>query len=82
MMLFFGVFLALGSAFTYFLLVRPVSRVLAAKHWPQTRCPVISSRVQSHSSGDGLKHRGNLRDALRDLYDQWAERTEDAVLSS
>ena len=28
------------------------------------------------------KHRGNLRDALRDLYDQWAERTEHAVLSS
>ena len=56
MVLFFGVFLALGSAFTYFLLVRPVSRVLAAKHWLQTRCTVISSRVQRHSSGDGTTY--------------------------
>jgi Protein of unknown function (DUF3592) len=45
---FFFIFLIVGLAATWFLLVRPVLKILAAKSWTATPCLVLSSEVRSH----------------------------------
>lgn len=46
----FFVFLIVGLAMTWFILVRPVLNILAAKRWTATPCLVLSSEVRSHRS--------------------------------
>ncbi len=52
LMLFFSVFLIMGSAFFWFLVVRPLGRVYDARQWPEIRCAVVSSEVRKHRSDD------------------------------
>jgi len=75
MVLFSLIFLLAGAAGTYFLLVRPVSKLLASLSWTETQCTVLSSQVAEVSSSDGSTYRidiryqyiagGNLRESNR-----------------
>jgi len=56
-LLFFGVFLLVGSLLSYFLLWRPWTRVQAAKTWPAHPCTVVSSRVRTHNDSDSTTYR-------------------------
>lgn len=53
---FCAVFLVVGLVVSFFLFVRPVFKVLAARSWPAVPCVVESSRVRSHSSSDGTTY--------------------------
>ncbi|HTG36147.1 MAG TPA: DUF3592 domain-containing protein [Thermoanaerobaculia bacterium] len=69
------VFLLAGAAGSYFLLVRPFSRLLASQLWTETQCTVLSSQVAEVSSSDGSTYKidiryqyiagGNLRESNR-----------------
>ena len=58
--LFFSVFLLIGSAGFYGLFLRPALRVLSAKSWPAVPCVVISSEVKSHSGRHGSTYSVNI----------------------
>lgn len=49
----FGLFAVGGAVMTYFLLVRPVLQVWAARDWPAVRCEVVASEVRSHRGSKG-----------------------------
>ena len=51
--LFFGVFAVMGLAFSYFLLVRPLTKILLARDWAPTDCTILSSGVGRHSGSKG-----------------------------
>jgi Protein of unknown function (DUF3592) len=53
LVLFFGVFLLMGSFFAWMFFLRPVSRVLGAMHWQETTCVILSSEVVG--SGDAYR---------------------------
>jgi len=53
---FFAIFLFVGAVAFYFLAVRTVSRVVAARDWTPTPCVVVSSRVQSHRGDDSTTY--------------------------
>ena len=73
--LFALVFLLAGGAGTYFLLVRPVSKLLASLSWTETQCTVLSSQVAEVSGSKGSTYKidiryqyvadGNLRESNR-----------------
>ena len=54
--LFFSVFLLAGAGFFYGLFLRPAAQLIDARQWLKTPCVVLSSRVLSHSDGDGTTH--------------------------
>ncbi|HEX2223127.1 MAG TPA: DUF3592 domain-containing protein [Thermoanaerobaculia bacterium] len=54
---FFGLFLAAGLAFTWFLLVKPVAGILAARSWSEATCVVQASRVEEVSDSDGTTYK-------------------------
>ncbi len=60
LVLFFGVFLAVGLAVSYFMTLRPLWGVLAARAWQKTPCTVLASSVRSHSSDDGTTYSINI----------------------
>ena len=53
LVLFFGIFLAIGCALAYFLLWLPMSRFVAAQGWQQVPCTIESSQVAESSDSDG-----------------------------
>ena len=53
MVLFFGIFLAVGCVASYFTLWRPWSNWLAARSWEETPCRIVSSQVATSSDSDG-----------------------------
>jgi hypothetical protein len=55
------VFLLAGAAGTYFLLVRPVSKLLASLSWTETQCTILSSQVAEVSSSDGSTYKIDIR---------------------
>ena len=57
---FFGIFMVLGLVLSYVLSVRPLARVLSARHWQKVPCTVISSQVQSHSGDHGNTYSVNI----------------------
>jgi hypothetical protein len=59
--LFALIFLLAGAAGTYFLLVRPVSKLLASRSWTETQCTVLSSQVAEVSSSDGSTYKVDIR---------------------
>ncbi len=58
--LFFLFFLIIGGAIFCFTTVRPVFLILAARHWQETPCVILSSRLQSHSDTDGRTYRVDI----------------------
>lgn len=57
LVLFFGIFLAVGCALSYFLLWRPMSHFLAAQSWQATPCTIESSQVAESSDSDGTTYK-------------------------
>ncbi|MDA0812703.1 MAG: DUF3592 domain-containing protein, partial [Verrucomicrobia bacterium] len=55
-----GIFLLVGGGLMYPLLILPVTRAVAAKHWPEVECQIIWSRVDSHSGDDGTTYSVNI----------------------
>jgi hypothetical protein len=58
--LFFSVFLLIGSAAFYAAFLRPAFKILSAKSWPAVPCVVISSEVKSHSGRHGSTYSVNI----------------------
>ncbi|HVG07985.1 MAG TPA: DUF3592 domain-containing protein [Thermoanaerobaculia bacterium] len=57
MALFFLVFAVVGGGILWFLLVRPMVKVAAARSWPPVPCTVVESRVDESSSDDGTTYK-------------------------
>jgi len=57
MVLFFLIFAVVGGAILWFLLVRPMSKVIDARSWPPVPCTVVESRVDESSGEDGSTYR-------------------------
>lgn len=57
LVLFFGIFLAVGCALSYFLLWRPMSRFVAAQSWQEVPCTILSSQVAESSDSDGSTYK-------------------------
>jgi hypothetical protein len=53
LVLFFGLFFLMGSAFFYFIGIRPALKILEARDWPEVECRILSSKVGSHSGSKG-----------------------------
>ena len=53
---FFFVFLAMGAAFFYGMVVRPYFQSAAARNWVEAPCRVVSSEVKSHSNSKGTTY--------------------------
>ena len=64
--LFFLIFFAAGAAGTYFLLWRPVSRLLASRSWTEMACTVLSSQVATVSGSDGDTYKVDIHYTWRD----------------
>ena len=54
---FFALFFVMGTVIFYFLTLRPLLGVLAARDWVPTPCTVVSSRVQTHRGDDSTTYR-------------------------
>ncbi len=61
LVLFALIFLLAGAAGTYFLLVRPVSKLVASRSWTETQCTILSSQVAEVSSSDGATYKIDIR---------------------
>lgn len=59
--LFFLIFLVAGAAASWWVLVRPVSALLAAQSWAEASCTVLESRVEENSDSDGTTYRVFVR---------------------
>lgn len=57
LILFLGVFLAIGLGVSWFLLVKPLGGVLAARSWAEATCVVQASRVEEFSDSDGSTYK-------------------------
>lgn len=57
MVLFFLVFAVVGGGILWFLLVRPMVKVVAARSWPPLPCTVVESRVDVSSGEDGSTYK-------------------------
>jgi hypothetical protein len=57
MALFFLLFAVVGGGMLWFLLVRPLVKVVAARSWPPVSCTVVESRVDESSGEDGSTYR-------------------------
>jgi hypothetical protein len=66
-----GLLLTIGGGVgSWFLLVRPVARLLAARGWGEVECTVVSSRVRTHEGDDGDTYSVDI------LYEyRWQDRT-------
>lgn len=49
----FVVFSIVGIAISYFLIIQPVSKSVAAKKWDSVPCKIISSNLREHYNDDG-----------------------------
>ena len=50
---FFGIFAAVGAGAFYFLAVKPIAGIVAARNWHETQCAILSSQVAESYSSDG-----------------------------
>lgn len=49
-------FVIVGSAISYWLLIRPLMKIYQAQSWIETPCTIISAEVKSHDSDDGTTY--------------------------
>lgn len=54
---FFGIFFLVGAGLFYYIFVRPVGRIVAARSWQETPCTIVSSQVGESSDSDGTTYR-------------------------
>ncbi len=57
LVLFFGLFLAVGCVLSYFILWRPWSQWIAARFWEEVPCRIVSSQVTESSDSDGSTYK-------------------------
>ncbi len=57
MALFFLIFAVVGGGILWFLLVKPMGKVIAARSWAPVPCTVVESRVDESTSDDGTTYR-------------------------
>ena len=57
---FFGLFFLVGAGLFYFIFVRPVGRIIAARSWQETPCTIVSSSVGESSDSDGTTYRVDI----------------------
>ncbi|HKH45385.1 MAG TPA: DUF3592 domain-containing protein [Thermoanaerobaculia bacterium] len=60
LVLFFGIFLAVGCVLSYFILWKPWSGWLAARFWEETPCRIVSSQVAEISDSDGSTYKVDI----------------------
>lgn len=60
LVLFFGIFLAIGLVFSYFFLWKPWSLWISARSWEATPCRIVSSQVAESSDSDGSTYRVDI----------------------
>jgi len=60
LVLFFGLFLAVGLALSYFILWKPWSQWLSARFWEETPCRIVSSQVTESSDSDGSTYKVDI----------------------
>src|SRR5215213_1213362 len=60
LVLFFGIFLAVGLALSYFILWKPWSQWLSARFWEETPCRIVSSQVAEVTSSDGSTYKVDI----------------------
>lgn len=53
LVLFFGLFLAVGLVLSYFILWKPWSQWISARFWEATPCRIVASQVTESSDSDG-----------------------------
>jgi hypothetical protein len=63
MVLFFLIFAVVGGGILWFLLVRPMVKVVAARSWPPVPCTVVESRVDVSSGDDGSTYKALIHAA-------------------
>jgi hypothetical protein len=51
-----SLFILVGLLVFYAIFIRPMVKIMDARHWLAVPCTVVSSRVQSHSSDDGTTY--------------------------
>lgn len=61
MAFFFLIFFLVGAVGSYFILWKPLSRLFASRGWTETRCDVLSSRVEEVSGSDGSTYKVDIR---------------------
>jgi hypothetical protein len=57
---FCSVLFVAGAVMGYFLALRPMLGVLAARHWSPTPCAILSSEVRQHPGSDGTTYSVNI----------------------
>ena len=57
---FFAIFALAGGAMSYFMTLRPVANILAARGWNETECVITSSEVAVSSGSDGSTYRVDI----------------------
>ncbi len=60
LVLFFGLFLAVGCVLSYFILWRPWSQWIASRFWEETPCRIVSSQVEESSDSDGSTYKVDI----------------------
>jgi hypothetical protein len=61
LVLFFGLFALFGGVATWFIAVRPVAGLLAARSWVETPCTILASQVAESSDSDGTTYKVDVR---------------------
>jgi hypothetical protein len=56
----FAIFLLAGLAGTWWLLIRPTLKVVAARTWNEVPCRILASEVRSHRDDDGPTYRVDI----------------------
>ena len=57
---FFGIFLVVGLAVSYFVLWKPWSQWISARSWEEIPCRIVSSQVTESSDSDGSTYRVDI----------------------
>ncbi|HEY3571563.1 MAG TPA: DUF3592 domain-containing protein [Thermoanaerobaculia bacterium] len=58
---FFLIFFLAGAAGSYFVLWRPLSKLIVSRSWTETQCDVLSSQVTEVSDSDGSTYKVDIR---------------------
>jgi hypothetical protein len=56
LVLFFSIFLVVGTGITSAMLIRPLWQIAQARKWSAVPCTIVSSEIRSHSSSDGTTY--------------------------
>lgn len=61
LVLFFGLFLVIGGVMTWFVTIRPVAGLVAARSWVETPCTILASQVAESSDSDGTTYKVDVQ---------------------